>query len=88
MGVYPPGTVVQLSNEMVGLVISVNAQNILYPNVLLYDSNVPRNQAPILDLADSDLKIVSAILPNKLPDKVSEYSNPMTRISYYFESDA
>lgn len=88
MGVYPPGTVVQLSNEMVGLVISVNAQNILYPNVLLYDSNVPRNQAPILDLADSDLKIVSAILPNKLPDKVREYLNPRTRISYYFESDA
>ncbi|BDU29820.1 putative HD-GYP domain-containing protein [Vibrio nigripulchritudo MADA3029] len=88
MGVYPPGTVVQLSNEMVGMVISVNAQNILYPNVLLYDSNVPRNQAPILDLADSELKIVSAILPNKLPEKVREYLNPRTRISYYFENDA
>ncbi|SON47996.1 HD-GYP domain-containing protein [Vibrio tapetis] len=87
MGVYPPGTVVQLSNKMVGLVISVNAKSILYPNVLLYDSNVPRNQAPILDLADSELKITAAILPPKLPDAVREYLNPRTRISYFIESD-
>ncbi len=87
MGVYPPGTVVQLSNDMVGLVISVNAKNILYPNILLYDANVPRNQAPILELVGSDLKIVSAILPNKLPDKVREYLNPRSRVSYYFENE-
>ncbi|MGY3570803.1 HD-GYP domain-containing protein [Vibrio sp. SCSIO 43135] len=87
MGVYPPGTVVQLSNEMVGLVISVNAKNILFPNVLIYDPSVPRTQAPIIDLADKELKIVNAILPNKLPDKVREYLNPRSRISYFFDSD-
>ncbi|USD65598.1 HD-GYP domain-containing protein [Vibrio sp. SCSIO 43136] len=88
MGVYPPGTVVQLSNSMVGLVISVNANAILYPNVLLYDPNVPRNQAPILDLAGSDLKIEAAILPSRLPEKVREYLNPRTRISYFFDTDS
>lgn len=87
MGVYPPGTVVQLSNKMVGLVISVNAQHILYPNVLLYDANVPRTQAPIVDLADKDIKIIGAILPAKLPDKIREYLNPRSRISYFFDSD-
>lgn len=87
MGVYPPGTVVQLSNQMVGLVISVNAKAILYPNVLIYDPSVPRTQAPIIDLADKELKIVNAILPNKLPDKVKEYLNPRSRISYFFDSD-
>lgn len=87
MGVYPPGTVVQLSNKMVGLVISVNAKHILFPNVLLYDPNVPRTQAPILDLADKDLKIVAAILPSKLPEKIREYLNPRSRISYFFDSD-
>ncbi|EHH0750739.1 TPA: HD-GYP domain-containing protein [Vibrio vulnificus] len=87
MGVFPPGTVVQLSNNMVGLVISVNAAHLLYPNVLMYDPAVPRTQAPIIDLADKDIKIVSAIHPNKLPDKVREYLNPRSRISYFFDSD-
>ncbi|ENM5935769.1 HD-GYP domain-containing protein [Vibrio mimicus] len=87
MGVFPPGTVVQLSNDMVGLVISVNAGNLLYPNVLIYDPSVPRSQAPIIDLADRDLKIVNAILPNKLPDKVRDYLNPRSRISYFFDSE-
>ncbi|OIQ24224.1 HD-GYP domain-containing protein [uncultured Vibrio sp.] len=87
MGVYPPGTVVQLSNEMVGLVISVNAKHILFPNVLIYDPSVPRTQAPIIDLAEKEIKIVNAILPNKLPDKVKEYLNPRSRVSYFFDSD-
>lgn len=87
MGVYPPGTVVQLSNKMVGLVISVNADHILFPNVLLYDQNVPRTQAPIVDLADKDLKIIGAIHPSKLPDKIRDYLNPRSRISYFFDSD-
>jgi putative nucleotidyltransferase with HDIG domain len=87
MGVFPPGTVVQLSNDMVGLVISVNANSLLYPNVLIYDPSVPRTQAPIIDLADKDIKIVNAILPHKLPDKVREYLNPRSRISYFFDSE-
>lgn len=87
MGIYPPGTVVQLSNDMVGLVISVNSKNILFPNVLIYDPSVPRTQAPIIDLAERDIKIVNAILPNKLPEKVREYLNPRSRISYFFDSD-
>jgi len=87
MGIYPPGTVVQLSNDMVGLVISVNARNILFPNVLIYDPSVPRTQAPIIDLAEKEIKIVNAVLPNKLPDKVREYLNPRSRISYFFDSD-
>ena len=87
MGVYPPGTVVQLSNNAIGLVISVNAKQLLSPNVLIYDPSVPRTQAPIIDLADKEIKILSAILPNKLPDKIRDYLNPRARISYFFDSD-
>lgn len=87
MGVFPPGTVVQLSNNMVGLVISVNASHLLFPNVLVYDPAVPRTQAPIIDLASKDLKIVNAIHPSKLPEKIKEYLNPRSRISYFFDSD-
>ena len=87
MGVFPPGTVVQLSNNMVGLVISVNASELLFPNVLVYDPEVPRTQAPIIDLASKDIKIVNAIHPSKLPEKIKEYLNPCLRISYFFDSD-
>lgn len=87
MGVFPPGTVVQLSNNMVGLVISVNASNLLFPNVLVYDPSVPRTQAPIIELASKDLRIVNAIHPSKFPDKIKEYLNPRSRISYFFDSD-
>ncbi|HCE4765885.1 HD-GYP domain-containing protein [Vibrio parahaemolyticus] len=87
MGVFPSGTVVQLSNNMVGLVISVNASNLLFPNVLVYDPSVPRTQAPIIELASKDLRIVNAIHPSKLPDKIKEYLNPRSRISYFFDSD-
>ncbi|HHF3006447.1 TPA: HD-GYP domain-containing protein [Vibrio diabolicus] len=87
MGVFPPGTVVQLSNNMVGLVISVNASHLLFPNVLVYDPSVPRTQAPIIDLASKDIKIVNAVHPSKLPEKIKEYLNPRSRISYFFDSD-
>ncbi|MDK9769929.1 HD-GYP domain-containing protein [Vibrio sp. B181a] len=87
MGVFPPGTVVQLSNNMVGLVISVNASHLLFPNVLVYDPAVPRTQAPIIDLASKDIKIVNAIHPSKLPEKIKDYLNPRSRISYFFDSD-
>ncbi len=87
MGVFPPGTVVQLSNNMIGLVISVNASNLLFPNVLVYDPLVPRTQAPILELASKDLRIVNAILPSKLPENIKEYLNPRSRISYFFDTD-
>ncbi len=86
MGVYPPGSVVQLSNQQLGLVISVNSDSLLFPNVLLYDPSVPSNEAPILDLEESDLRIEQAIMPSKLPEKVYSYLNPpRVRISYYFD---
>tara|TARA_Y100000588_G_C13362311_1_gene547079 strand:+ start:69 stop:335 length:267 start_codon:yes stop_codon:yes gene_type:complete len=88
MGVYPPGTVVQLSNDSIGIVISVNADHILYPNVLIYDPSVPSTQAPIIELASKDIKISSAVHPSKLPQQVQEYLNPRARITYFFDNNA
>ena len=87
IGVYPPGTVVQLSNEMVGMVISVNAEKILSPNILIYDASIPRAQAPIIELSKSDIKIISAIPPNKVPKEILDYLSPRTRVSYFFDSE-
>lgn len=87
MGVYPPGTVVSLSNDALGLVIKVNSSRPLRPTVVVYDAGIPKNEAIILDLEDEpDINISRAIKPAQLPTAVFEYLNPRRRVSYYFDA--
>jgi putative nucleotidyltransferase with HDIG domain len=89
LGVYPPGTVVGLSNEALGLVIRVNTARALKPTIILYDAGVPKNEAIILDLGDrSDINISRAIRPDQLPPAVFDYLSPRRRVSYYFDDGA
>lgn len=85
LGLYPPGSVVQLSDGRVGLVMSINTARLLYPTVLIYDPKVPRNEAAIIDLELVGLSIAKVIHPKRLPPAIFEYLSPRTRISYYFE---
>jgi HD-GYP domain-containing protein (c-di-GMP phosphodiesterase class II) len=85
LGIYPPGSIVKLDNGQVGLVMSINSEKLLYPHVMVYDPAVPRSEAAIIDLLEEDLKIEGALKPSALPEKVFEYLNPRTRISYYFD---
>lgn len=87
MGVYPPGTVVALSNEAIGLVIKVNSARPLKPTVILYDAAVPKQEAIILDLeSEPDLNISRAIRPGQLTPAVHDYLSPRRRVSYYFDA--
>ena len=85
MGVYPPGTVVELSGGQIGMVMSINPAKLLAPNVLLYDPQIPRQEAPIIALDESNLTISKALVPGRLPEAVRDYLNPRTRISYFYE---
>lgn len=85
LGVYPPGSIVQLNNQKLALVISVTKNNILQPNVLIYDPSIPKSDAPIISLSEKGLSIEKVILPNKLPESIKEYLNPRARVNYYFE---
>lgn len=87
MGVYPPGTVVMLSDKRVGLVMSVNSEKLLYPNVLIYDPHIPRLEAPIIGLEEGKLAIEKVIKPSALPSAILEYLNPRAQISYYVQND-
>lgn len=87
MGVYPAGTVVSLSNDALGMVIAVNASHPLKPTVVVYDPNVPKQEAIVLDLADEgEVNISRAVRPDKLLPAVFDYLSPRRRISYYFDS--
>lgn len=88
LGVYPPGTIVRLSNEAIGLVMNVNVGKPLRPRVLVYDAEIPKEDAIILDLADesSDISVTGSIRPGLLPKLIFDYLNPRKRVNYYFDS--
>lgn len=87
MGVFPPGTVVGLSNEAIGLVIKINSARPLKPTVIVYDAGIPKSEAMILDLNEEhDINISRAIRPAQLPPAIFEYLSPHKRISYYFDA--
>lgn len=84
LGVYPPGTVVQLSDGALALVIAPGASS-LKPTVLLYTPELAKDEAPTLELANEpDLKIAEAIRPSTLPADVFKWLSPQQRLSYFF----
>ncbi len=87
LGVYPPGSVVELSSGQFGLVMGVNLNQLLLPRIMVYDALVPQDQAPIIDLEDEGLTITRCLPPAALPEKVFKYLNPRERVSYYFGGD-
>ena len=88
MGIYPPGTIVMLSNESVGMVVSVNSSVPLKPTVLIYDRYVPREKAILVELeSEPDVTIARAITPEQLPKLVFDYLAPRRRVTYYFDAE-
>jgi putative nucleotidyltransferase with HDIG domain len=86
LGVYPPGTVVQLSNGALGLVISSNPNNQLRPSLVLYDPEIPKKEALVVDLSEEpDLKIEKSIRPAHLPAEIFDYLSLRTRITYFVD---
>jgi HD-GYP domain-containing protein (c-di-GMP phosphodiesterase class II) len=86
MGVYPAGSLVQLTDDRYALVVGVNSSRPLRPRVLVHDGRVPRNEALILDLErESDLGIRRSLAASKLPLQALEYLDPRPRVAYYFE---
>lgn len=89
LGVYPPGSVVKLSDEGLAMVVSVNPQKPLRPWIMLYDAKVPKEEATVLDLErHEELQIVKALRPALLPAPVSAYLNPRKRVTYFFDGKA
>ena len=87
MGVYPAGSVVQLTDDRYALVVGVNSSRPLKPRVLVHETGVPREEALILDLETAGgLGIRRSLKPTALPEQTLTYLSPRPRISYFFES--
>ena len=85
LGVYPPGSLVQLSTQKTGIVTSVNFDNRLRPVILVYDEYASSNEPIVLNLAEEDnsLTIIASIPPGDLSPKIREALNPRRMISYF-----
>jgi putative nucleotidyltransferase with HDIG domain len=89
MGVYPPGSLVQLTDDRYAMVMAVDSTRPLKPQVLLYDPKVPRDEALHLDLQQCpDLGIRRSLKAAQLPPAALAYLSPGRRVAYFFESVA
>lgn len=87
LGVYPPGTIVQLSNGMIGMVATINTAKPMKPMVVVYDADIPKDDAILVDMeVESDVNIAKAIRPAQLPKEIYNYLSPRKRVSYYFDA--
>ncbi len=87
MGVYPAGSLVQLTDDRYAMVMGVNSSRPLKPRVLVHDSRLPRSEALLLNLEEArDIGIRRSLPPNKVPPAALEYLDPRPRVAYYFEA--
>ncbi len=88
LGIFPPGTIVQLNNEQRGMVVAARPGVTLKPDILIYDPLTPKEEAVILRLSDyDDVYIEQALKPGQYPDAIHDYFNLKDRIGYMVDSE-
>jgi len=88
MGVYPPGSLIQLLDDRFGMVMTVNSSRPLKPRILLHDAKVPMHEALIVDLENApELGIRRSMKPAEVPVESIDYLMPRQRICYFFERE-
>jgi HD-GYP domain-containing protein (c-di-GMP phosphodiesterase class II) len=86
MGVYPPGSLVQLTDDRYALVVAVNSTRPLKPSVLVHDPATPPDEALVLNLETATgLGIRRSVRAQQTPPTALDYLAPSTRVTYYFE---
>ncbi|GGK01099.1 HD-GYP domain-containing protein [Pseudomonas matsuisoli] len=86
MGVYPPGSLVCMEDGRHGLVLSMHPTLPLKPTVILYDAELPKSEALIVDLEqEPSLAIASSVAPKDVPIDELEYLDPRQQVSYYID---
>ncbi|CAN5501520.1 DUF3391 domain-containing protein [soil metagenome] len=86
VGVFPPGSMVQLSDDRFAMVTSVNPQRPLKPRLLIHDPKRRAEEGVLTDLERTPrLNIVRSIAPRAMPRSVREDLVPRQRISYFWE---
>ncbi|MBI3157075.1 MAG: DUF3391 domain-containing protein [Burkholderiales bacterium] len=89
MGVYPPGSLVELGDGRLAVVVSVDAARPLRPRVRVHDPRLPPEEALLLDLARCEgLAIRRSLHAAALPPAARRDLAPHARLTYFFEPPA
>jgi len=84
LGVYPPGTLVELSDGKLGMVIRADRNKSMRPTLILYAGSVPREEAAIIHLAEEEeLNIVRSLHPSDVTPKVISYLQPGRMVGFF-----
>lgn len=84
LGVYPPGTIVQLKSGRIGIVMSVDSSDLLYPSLMVYDPSVPKEDAAVVNLRhDLDDTVERTLRPSALSPEIHAYLTPRKRVCYF-----
>lgn len=87
LGVYPPGTLVELNTGNIGVVIAKSHWSPKHLSVLVYNNNVPTLKAQIIPLWDfPDMKIIRSLRPEEVSPEVFQYLSPSFRVSYMVDT--
>jgi HD-GYP domain-containing protein (c-di-GMP phosphodiesterase class II) len=88
LGVYPPGTLVELSDGRCGLAVNPSSRPLL-PRVVVYEPSRLKDDADLLDLSEQtpQLAVSRALAPDDVAPEVLEWLNPRERLAYYFTAD-
>lgn len=83
IGVYPPGTLVELSDGNRGMVIALGKDTKIKPTVLVYAEKEPVDGPILLDLAEEDLKVERTLVPEDLSPEEFDYFSPDRSLGFY-----
>jgi HD-GYP domain-containing protein (c-di-GMP phosphodiesterase class II) len=87
MGVYPPGSVVQLTDDRYAVVESVSASRPLKPKVQVHDPAAGPTQTELIDLSQHrTLGIRRALPAEHAPAEAREHLMPRRRSVWFFEA--
>lgn len=86
MGIYPPGSLVQLEDERYALVLGMHPSLPLRPTLIVYEPSIPKAEALIVNLEqEPKLAIARSLRPAQLPLEVLEYLSPRRNLNYHIE---
>jgi hypothetical protein len=77
---------VRLSDGNIGMVVSVDPDQLLRPRVILYNPDIPRWNAMMADLRESkSLEVAEVLKPGDCPPQLYEYLGIGERLGYFYE---
>ncbi|MGY5449438.1 HD-GYP domain-containing protein [Agarivorans sp. MS3-6] len=87
LGIYPPGSLVSLSNKTYGMVMSSNPKEKLKPRVLLLENGKSFDNSNLLDLSKVDTSITKTVRWEDIPSSLTKNFDAKLRCCYFFDPE-